>query len=401
MTTRFVTTMLMAIALLAIIAACSSGGTQTPASTPPSAGAQPIATAPAEPTPVPIAPTPAPIDNTLPGFEMVSAPAQIESVEVIVSDTDPTDVSLKVISILNSSSCSSFEGFTQTLEGNTINVTLTHLVVVPGQLVACTADIGFIETIMPIQAVLTPGETYDVIVNGEVTNGFVARDTNRGGWITSPATVETVDVVTSGTDITDVSLVLISPLPMGSICSQFAGYDVDRNGNIIRVTMTNLHIAPGVLAPCTADLPIIETTIPLGNDFEVGQSYSVVVNDKVTNTFLARDPEGQAMKLALAPIEDVELLMLESFPVQYNVVIASRLPRGSSCSQHYGYDVAHGFDTTIAITVYNLEVADENAPCTRDLPVVQTTVALGTDFQSGETYTVIVNGQVTEEFVAQ
>ena len=150
MTSRFGTTLLMAIALLAILAACSSGGTQTPASTPPSAGAQPIVTTPAAPTPVPIAPTPAPIDNTMPGFEMVSAPAQIESVKVIVSDTDPTDVSLEIISILNSSSCSSFEGFTQTLEGNRINVTLTHLVVAPGQLVACTADIGFIETTIPI-----------------------------------------------------------------------------------------------------------------------------------------------------------------------------------------------------------------------------------------------------------
>ena len=395
MTTRFRATLLMAIVLLAIIAACSSGGTATPAATPPSAGAQPGATAPAEPTPDPGDPT-TPADP-----DMVSVPAQIQSVKVTVSDTDPTDVSLEVISILNSSSCSSFEGFNQTLEGNRINITLTHLVVAPGQLVACTADIGFIETTIPIQAALTPGQSYQVVVNGEVTNGFVARDTNRDGWVTSPATVQTVDVVTSDTDITDVSLVLISPLPMGSSCSQFAGYDVDRDGNIIRVTMTNLHIAPGVLAPCTADLPIIETTIPLGNDFEVGQSYSVVVNGNVTNAFLARDPEGQPMKLALAPIEAVELLILESFPVQYNVVITSRLPRGSSCSQHYGYNVARGFDTTIAITVYNLEVAAENVPCTRDLPVVQTRIGLGTDFQSGETYRIVVNGTVMEEFVAQ
>lgn len=395
MNTRFGTTLPMAIALLTIIAACSSGSTQTPASTPPSAGAQPIATAPAEPTPDPGDPT-TPADP-----DMVSKPAQIQSVKVIVSDTDPTDVSLEIISILNSSSCSSFEGFTQTLEGNQINVTLTHLVVAPGQLVACTADIGFIETTIPIQAALTPGESYEVVVNGNVANGFVARDTNRGGWVTSPAIIETVDVITSDTDVTDVSLVLISSLPMGSSCSQFAGYDVDRNGNVIRVTMTNLHIEPGVLAPCTADLPIIETTIPLGNDFEVGQSYSVIVNDKLTNTFLARDPEGQAMKLALAPIEAVEVLFLESFPVQYNVVITSRLPRGSSCSQHYGYDVARGFDITIAITVYNLEVAAENVPCTRDLPVVQTRIGLGTDFQSGETYRIVVNGTVMEEFVAQ
>jgi hypothetical protein len=60
-------------------------------------------------------------------------------------------------------------------------------------------------------------------------------------------------------------------------------------------------------------LPIIETTIPLGNDFKPGQSYRIMVNDKVTNTFLARDREG----MALAPIEAVEVLILESFPLQY------------------------------------------------------------------------------------
>jgi hypothetical protein len=74
------------------------------------------------------------------------------------------------------------------------------------------------------------------------------------------------------------------------------------------------------------------------------------------------------------------------------VVIASRLSRGV---------VARGFDTTIAITVYNPVVAAENVPCTRDLPVVQTRIGLGTDFQSGETYKIVVNGTVTDEFVAQ
>ena len=388
-------TLLLTLAMVAMLAAACSSGAPDTTTQPPSGGAQPIATAPAEPTPS----TGEPSTSSPP--EMVSKPAQIQSVQVITSDTDPARVSLEVISILNSSSCSEFEGFQQTFDGNRINIALTHLVVAPGQLVACTADIGFIETTVPIRGLLTPGETYQVAVNGNVTNGFVARDANKGGWVTAEAPVETVNVFTSDTDITDVSLVLVSRLPMGSSCQQFAGYDVARDGTIIRVTMTNLQVAPGVLAPCTADFPAVETTIPLGNDFEVGQTYRVVVNNKPTNTFLARDSEGQAMKVVPAPIEAVEVLMLESFPVQYNVVIAFRLPKGSSCSRHYGFDIARDFSTTIRITVNNLEVAADNVPCTRDLPIVKTTIALGTDFQSGETYTIVVNGDVTEEFVAQ
>ena len=51
--------------------------------------------------------------------------------------------------------------------------------------------------------------------------------------------------------------------------------------------------------------------------------------------------------------------------------------------------------------MYNLVVAAENVPYTRDLPVVQTRIGLGTDVQSSETYKIVVNGTVTEEFVAQ
>ena len=56
---------------------------------------------------------------------------------------------------------------------------------------------------------------------------------------------------------------------------------------------------------------------------------------------------------------------------------------------------------TIVLTVTHLEVAEDNVPCTRDLPVVETAVSLGSNFQSGEEYTVVINGQVTETFKAQ
>ncbi len=383
MNARLRIALLLTLALVAVVAAaCSSGN--TPTTTPPSATQPPAAT---EPTPV----------QTAPPIEMVSAPAPLESIKVV----NGANVSLEVVTLLNSSSCSSFEGFQQTLEGNTINITMTNLVVAPGQLVACTMDIGYVETTIPLGDGIAVGQTYNVVINGQSTNGFtVSEDTGRD-MVNAPAPVQSVKVITTDTNITDVSLALVSTLPMGSSCSSFAGYDVTRDGSFIRVTMTNLQVAPGVLAPCTADFGYVETTIPLGSDFEVGQTYRVIVNDKLTNEFVARNPDAQAMKIALAPIEAVEILILESFPPQYNVVIASRLPLGSSCSQHYGFDVARKFANNIEITVSNLEVAADNVPCTRDLPVVQTTVPLGSDFQLDETYTVTVNGDVTKEFGAQ
>ena len=47
------------------------------------------------------------------------------------------------------------------------------------------------------------------------------------------------------------------------------------------------------------------------------------------------------------------------------------------------------------------EVADPSVMCTTDYPVVETTVPLGSDFEPGTEYTVVVNSDTVVEFVAQ
>jgi len=39
-------------------------------------------------------------------------------------------------------------------------------------------------------------------------------------------------------------------------------------------------------------------------------------------------------------------------------------------------------------------------PCTADLPIVETEILLGDGFVAGETYTVTVNGDLSETFAA-
>ena len=128
---------------------------------------------------------------------------------------------------------------------------------------------------------------------------------------------------------------------------------------------------------------------------------ALLVNGDVTNSFVGHDSEGRAMTKAISPVEQVEVKVSESTPPQYSVVVISRLPLGSSCSTFNGFDVTRRFAETIEVTVTHLEVADKNVPCTRDLPVVSTEIPLGSDFESGKTYTVIVNDSVTEIFVAR
>jgi hypothetical protein len=92
----------------------------------------------------------------------------------------------------------------------------------------------------------------------------------------------------------------------------------------------------------------------------------------------------------------------EGFLKGYVPTVVSRLPLGSSCSKFDGYTVNHRGGNYIEIEVIHLEVIPPNSPmiCTADLPVVVTEISLGNDFLEGETYTVKVNGEHKETFIA-
>ena len=250
------------------------------------------------------------------------------------------------------------------------------------------------------QMLFTNTTAYDVITRGNPTHVDmvlervgVASPTPAPEMTSTPAPIESV--VVNG-DHTGYSLSIVSGLPSG--CARFDGYHVEHRGKVLEVTVTNL-MPTGPVA-CTAIYDRHEGEVNLGADFEPGVTYTVVVNGQVTNAFVARDPEGPAMSVAESPIRMVEIVILESFPVQYQVSVVSTLPLGSKCSKFNGYDIDRRRGTEIRVTVTHLEVLDQNMPCTRDLPAVTTQIPLGSDFTSGEEYTVVVNGE-TKTFTAQ
>lgn len=100
---------------------------------------------------------------------------------------------------------------------------------------------------------------------------------------------------------------------------------------------------------------------------------------------------------ALAPIESIEVLILESFPVQYRVLVVSGLP--NACYSFAGYWLDLSGDT-IRIEIINWKPADSGVACAAVYRAVETTIHLGSDFESGKTYTIVVN-ETTETFVAQ
>ena len=215
-------------------------------------------------------------------LEVSSVPAPIETVDV--SYESSAGYSLAIVSGLTSG-CAKFGRYDVELRGKVIDVTVTNLV--PTGPVACTAIYSIQGDRVDLGTDLQVGATYTVVVNGQITNAFVVRDPK---WflalvVDSPIRSVEVDVLESSPPQYEVSVV--STLPLGSSCSTFNGYDIDRRGgNEIHVTVTHLEVLQKNL-PCTRDLPALDTQIPLGSDFTPGEEYTVIVNGE-TKTFTAQ-----------------------------------------------------------------------------------------------------------------
>ena len=101
---------------------------------------------------------------------------------------------------------------------------------------------------------------------------------------------------------------------------------------------------------------------------------------------------------APAPIGRVEIKVAESFPPQYFVDVVSELPNG--CARFDSIETSRTGDTIRLVVVNLVPDPRSKVACTMIYGTVQHYVALGTDFEPGHTYTVVVN-DVTETFQAQ
>ena len=105
--------------------------------------------------------------------------------------------------------------------------------------------------------------------------------------------------------------------------------------------------------------------------------------------------EEKEIEIRLAPIHEVQVNIAESFPPQIFVYIKGGLKDGCTTFHELTTDRS---GKTINITVTTQRPKD--AICTQVYSFFEKTVALGSDFTSGETYIVNVNNETTS-FVIQ
>ena len=151
----------------------------------------------------------------------------------------------------------------------------------------CGGDLLELDTIMVLGPSLVSGLTYEVTVNEVHTATFTLPDGDLPPSVIAESPVERAEVVVGEEGAGSYALNIVSGMPKGGSCSRFNGYEIQRREPYrIHVVVTHHEVVdPGVV--CTADYPIVETTVPLGSDFEPGTEYTVTVNSDVTLTFVA------------------------------------------------------------------------------------------------------------------
>ena len=178
----------------------------------------------------------------------------------------------------------------------------------------------------------------------------------------------------------------------GSQGLEVDGYDIVATVTLVQPPPTSWAI------PCDEEVVELDTVEPIAVPLEPGQTYRVIVNDRVTTTFTLPVPELGFTAIAESPIGQAAIEVLESAPPQYQLRVISRMPKGGSCSQFNGYEIRRRESNSIDVAITHHEVTDPQAACTRDLPVVETAVPLGSDFEPGVEYTVNINSETTTTF---
>ena len=185
-------------------------------------------------------------------------------------------------------------------------------------------------------------------------------------------------------------------------CARPGNEELRVDGNDIIATVTLMQPPPTKWSiPCHEQVVELDTILPIQASLEPGQSYRVIVNDRVTGAFSLPRPELEDTALVESPIEDVEIMVLERDPREYQLRIVSAMQHGSSCSQFNGYEIRRGESNSIDVIVTHHHVVAKDVICTADYPIVETIVPLGSEFEPGMEYTVSVNGDTTTSFVAR
>jgi hypothetical protein len=115
---------------------------------------------------------------------------------------------------------------------------------------------------------------------------------------------------------------------------------------------------------------------------------TATATSSVSPTGTSGTPE---IEIKLAPVHELDIRFAESYPVQVFLYIKGGLPDG--CTRFHGVEIVSRKNNTLKVEV-TIE-RPKDAICPAIYTYFEQNINLGTDFKSGEQYTVVVNDQST------
>ncbi len=184
-------------------------------------------------------------------------------------------------------------------------------------------------------------------------------------------------------------------------CARPGNEKISVEGTDIIARVTLMQPPPTSWAiPCHEKVVELDTILPIDAELKPEQTYRVIVNDRITTTLSFPRPDFPASELRASPIERAEVETIDRTPTEYLLRVISGMPSGS-CSHFNGFEIRRDNANTIDVRITHHYVVAEGIACTTDFPIIETVVPLGSDFEEGVEYTVSVNGEHRQSFVAR
>ncbi len=184
-------------------------------------------------------------------------------------------------------------------------------------------------------------------------------------------------------------------------CARPGNEELTVEGTDIIARVTLMQPPPTKWAiPCHEEVVELDTILPIDAQLQPEQTYRVIVNDRITTTLSFPRPNFPASELRESPIEHAEIETVDRTPTAYQLRVISGMPSGS-CSHFNGYEIRRDNSNAIDVRITHHYVVAEGIACTTDFPIIETVVPLGSDFEQGVEYTVSVNGEHSQSFVAR
>ena len=185
-------------------------------------------------------------------------------------------------------------------------------------------------------------------------------------------------------------------------CARRGNESLEVQGTDIVVSITMMRPPPTAWAiPCDDELVELDTIFPVEAELKPGQTYRVVANGHSVTAFTLPGEEFPISVLAQSHILRAGVERVEGAAPHHRLTVVSARPIGSGCSRYNGYEVTRRQEPRIEVEITHHEVVDQQIVCTKDVPTDETVVPLGSGFEPGVEYQVVINSGTTVSFEAR